>query len=387
MFSLIKKKREVTALGIRKIIGNSPIKSVWFIGNGFDRACGLNTGYSDFFDKYVSIESQDDDIIKFKERIKNERELWVDLEIRLAKITKDYGKDVDTFLKCFEDLHTHLDEYLKDVEKKAKHEDYAKVHEEYEKLYNNYFENIDIETTVFVVMNYTDNFENFIKTKFSGHTEYFYRARIIYVHGNLSKGKNILGEGGTVLGIGDPTQIGNLYFIRQSEFRQKFIKSQITDTYSQIENYFLYQGRDKIGELDVNIFGCSMGVSDNAFWNMIFGRNIIKIILYQFVWGYKAYCKKLPKITLYNYTSDKAIKEFDNFSDTDKKIFGNYKTCRKATLMTACLNMTNFIPTYLYFLGPILRLFPPTSNWLLKTVVHKINNVVEFVETNDNQRP
>lgn len=404
MLNLIPRKREVKALGIRKMIGNSPIKSVWFIGNGFDSACKLKTSYIDFFgikrkkdgtidfeengcpkinnDGYLSIKTSDkDDIIEFKKKIKKdirpEKNLWADVEIRLAEITKDYGKDIDTFLQCFDDLHTHLNKYLKDVEKKAKHEDFEKVCEEYEKIYNNYFKKIDIETTVFVVLNYTDNFENFIKTKFPGHTEYFYCARIIYIHGNLSKNE-------TVLGVGDPSHIKNPYFKYNQNFRNKFLKYQITDKYTQVEHYFIFQGRHKISKLNVNIFGCSMGQSDNAFWHLIFGRGLFKKFATLLVYGFKAYNKKLPKITLYNYTSDKAIKEFENFSEKDKQIFGNsYKSSRKLALMTECFNMTNFIPIYFYFLWLILKLFPATSNWMIKIFICKLNNVVDFVETNN----
>ena len=49
MFNFIKEKR-YTALKIRKAMENSHIKSVWFIGNGFDLAHGLETSYKHFID-------------------------------------------------------------------------------------------------------------------------------------------------------------------------------------------------------------------------------------------------------------------------------------------------------------------------------------------------
>ena len=380
MFGIIQGKREMKALGIGKMIGNSPIKSVWFIGNGFDIYCGLKTQYSQFLNKYLLIKSEDSDIDKFKRLIENEIDLWSDVEIRIAKITNnnDYRKDINTFLKCFDDLHSHLNKYLKEVETNAKNENCDEVYEKYNKLYKKYFNDIDIETTMFVVLNYTDNFENFIKKKFSGHTEYFYKARIIYVHGNLS-------EGETIFGIGHPSQIKNRYFRKQSHFREKIIKIVAANLkYLGVYKYFVYPGRKGISKLNVNIFGCSMGQSDSAFWHEIFGRSIIKKIFTLFAYGSNVYSKKLPKITLYNYTSNESIEEFNNFPEDFRQIFdNNYKTSRKAKLMIECLNITNFIPTYVYFIGPVLNLFTLTRNWLLKKIIRKIDNAIAFIETNE----
>ena len=404
-----------TIRGIRKITPNSPIKSVWFIGNGFDLACGLKTGYPDFFgilrdekgsfvfadgcpviqkDGYLSDKPYDNpEIIKFKKQIKEEikpdKNLWADIEIRLGQITKCYDKNEDgikNFLDCFNDLHTHLNEYLKKIEENSINS--KDVKKRWYDIYKKCFKNVNIETTVFLIMNYTDNFEKFLKEIYSdyGYTEDFIISRLVYVHGKLSKNN-------TVFGVGSPMHIGNNYFMFKPNFREKFVKTLITNSYSRLNLHNLDLLDIKSKGLNVNIFGCSMGESDTMFWGMIFNMSIFEKITFRFMFGIKKICS--PKITLYNRVFEnkkdyeEKLKYFnDNLSEVRKwmynkdMLFERYANfSSKIKFMLPCV--LDFTPFYFYFLTLVLKLFGQniTPKWMYKMLTRKIDNEVELVNT------
>ena len=58
---------------------------LFIIGNGLDIAMGLKTSYQGFFSHYLSIPSEDNDIITMKHDIqKHQYPTWADLEMGLV---------------------------------------------------------------------------------------------------------------------------------------------------------------------------------------------------------------------------------------------------------------------------------------------------------------
>jgi hypothetical protein len=119
------------------------------------------------------------------------------------------------------------------------------------------FDNVDLNNTVFVVLNYTNHFEQFIRCIKSDEN-----FAIVYLHGTAE-------DGNTVFGVGDEMQIFNPDFAKEPTIARRLIKDEITSgvcgvAYEDFENFItnnLLFARDVI-----NIFGCSMGESDNSLW-------------------------------------------------------------------------------------------------------------------------
>ena len=93
----------------------------FLIGNGFDLACGLKTGYDDFYKWYLEQESENENISQFKKEIQkdikhneSEARTWADLEIGLATHTKRFtSSGVHGFyLERLDDISEKLAQYL-----------------------------------------------------------------------------------------------------------------------------------------------------------------------------------------------------------------------------------------------------------------------------------
>ena len=90
----------------------------FLLGNGFDRALGLRTSYSHFYEEYCGVKSGVELIDKFRKTIDDdikkedgqEEKLWSDAELGLAKVTANYS--LADFVTCCEDIHDRLTEYL-----------------------------------------------------------------------------------------------------------------------------------------------------------------------------------------------------------------------------------------------------------------------------------
>jgi len=289
------------------------IDTLWIIGNGFDIASGLKTKYADFIEWYRYLPSINDHIHKFKEKINDDEKGWANLELKLGEITSDYDEDINTFEQCFDDLRQKLNEYL---EKESKeHANYSKI--------DKYFNNITIDTTAFVILNYTQNFENYIRSRYKEkHIFNFF-----YPHGNIFDNNY---ANMTVLGVGEPEHIKNPFFRDNEAFKIKFIKVKMTDWYANtdIERLFM----DKVlssQKLLVNVFGCSVGEVDAYFWAHIFkGRSDNDIVflpekLYNCWHGIGK--QAIHKVVFYNYKLGDTVftNEEDKSSfDTDyKKLF------------------------------------------------------------------
>jgi hypothetical protein len=301
-------------------------KNLWIIGNGFDRSCGLETSYVQFLEWYKQASNElwaeayklkenkkhsqfiknihplaevfnesmqvnrdtlfsldyyinhyDESVIKkFKELIHEKKEIitWTDLELKLGEISKNFFfDDSDVFGMCMDDLHLALNKYLFEVDQKAEKDG--------TRLFNSIDENrftvlrdIDIDSTVFIVLNYTKNFERFLRNQNPNKP-----PNIVYLHGTVE-------DGNTVLGLGSETQIFNFAFAKNPMVIQRILKTDITKgihnvPYEDFRNFLQsnFYTRDKI-----NIFGCSIGASDAYLWFTILVRfwqdDTVKINIY-----------------------------------------------------------------------------------------------------------
>lgn len=89
----------------------------FLIGNGFDLNLGLDTLYSDFVNHYKNLETDDEDLRKFRKHINENEELWSNAEWELGQYTNELGKgEASIFTKCQSDFCVNLAEYLEKQE-------------------------------------------------------------------------------------------------------------------------------------------------------------------------------------------------------------------------------------------------------------------------------
>lgn len=81
----------------------------FLIGNGFDLNLKLNTRYSDFYKYYIKNDPKD----LLSKSIKEDYEIWSDLEVGLGEFLKDIGENqIEEFLDSKSTLEKMLSEYL-----------------------------------------------------------------------------------------------------------------------------------------------------------------------------------------------------------------------------------------------------------------------------------
>lgn len=71
---------------MRQSVFNSNCDHVLIIGNGFDKNCGLKTGYQDIYNEYINTSSESKVIAEFKKTISNNYENWSDFELGICPL-------------------------------------------------------------------------------------------------------------------------------------------------------------------------------------------------------------------------------------------------------------------------------------------------------------
>ncbi len=94
----------------------------FILGNGFDIAIGLKSGYMDFYKWYIEQPDKSADEKEMKSSInkyvKGEIDTWADFEIALGQYTKHFS-DADRFSACFLNAKDALQRYLNEEYSKA----------------------------------------------------------------------------------------------------------------------------------------------------------------------------------------------------------------------------------------------------------------------------
>lgn len=265
----------------------------FLIGNGFDRALGLKTGYAHFYEWYCEKKSESDVIDGFRKSIdedikctdENAVKLWSDAELGLAKVTEKYG--IDDFVACCEDMHDMLTEYLTDQDKRFSDtgENFAQIVQTFSsqlkefqqdmkpteqqlftKLRN---DNRDYDSLINIItLNYTGTCDKIHKAlsakplvswtaRNSAH--YMKMGKLIHAHGYV--------DNFPILGVCNPELIANQQYLDNPAFRALMIKQESIkaigetwrdDTFSLINNSNI-----------ICIFGASLGESDSDYWRHI----------------------------------------------------------------------------------------------------------------------
>lgn len=252
---------------------------LFIIGNGFDINLEMETQYSEFYKYYNSIDSQDPSINILKDSIKNHIKDWADLESRFGKHTANLDS-VDEFDKVFADIREKLGNYLIMQENKF---DFNSV--DRQKFLTNlafpekFLENsdrIEVETyksnwksyqwlTNIITLNYTKTIEKILGQKNKNikigihDRQDIILQEIKHVHGYV--------DSKMIIGVNDVSQISNTNFKKEKNIINALVKDACNSAHKHnIEK----QCKKLVSSANlICIFGSSIGVTDNLWWELI----------------------------------------------------------------------------------------------------------------------
>lgn len=282
----------------------------FLIGNGFDRALGLRTSYSHFYEEYCGLKSGVELIDKFRKTIdddikkedEQEEKLWSDAELGLAKVTANYT--LADFVTCCEDMHDRLTEYLEKQDAK-----FPQTDEQFEeivrllsshivefqqdlmpteqKLFVKIRDDDKINDTLInlVTLNYTSTCDKVFKAlsqktlaswNSNRGVKTMKMGRLVHAHGYV--------DNFPILGVCNPDLIEKKEYLNDPAFRALMIKKESIsvvgqtwreDTYSAINNSSI-----------ICVFGASLGKSDSDYWEQIAkwlkGAESRRLIIFKF---------------------------------------------------------------------------------------------------------
>ena len=248
---------------------------LFFIGNGFDKAQGLNTSYQDFY-KFLKTQKSRSQL---EERIKNEIRSDYDLEEGLGKYSAKFT-DADTFLDVLKIMNGRLKEYLLQENNRLASMALSRqklvndlfypersLEEKQRSLYRSFMNTHQGNVFISCVsLNYTTTFEyvlnyqpNLFFGKVNNGMENTYFNSLIHLHGTLDEM--------ILLGVNDVSQISNVSFRNNTNIIENFVKPEINNGCENMRN-------ERVSDLIKNahlivLFGVSIGLTDQQWWDAI----------------------------------------------------------------------------------------------------------------------
>lgn len=245
---------------------------LYIIGNGLDIAHHMKTSYQDFFQYYLSLSTDDKDLLAMKKDIDSHRyETWADLEIGMGLYSSHCFKK-DVFLKCLDDIKTNLKEYLSKESEKIPYYTVSSrfgflnpglfLDPEPRDTYDRWIRGFQLGTVIDVMtFNYTSTLEYLLGFKGTpiGLNSTIQLRSILHVHGTL--------ENMMVMGVNDSSQISNLGFNTDLDVMEDFVKPEYNDACMNNKNNICEM---LINNADMIVFyGTSLGKSDDKWWKLI----------------------------------------------------------------------------------------------------------------------
>ena len=244
------------------------IDSVLIIGNGFDKSCGLKTGYHDVYKEYIVTPSRNSVIEDFKNNISKDIDKWSDFELEMSLYARSFNSE-DSFIECLDDFNGFMHKYLKDIQF-AFYQEWNKVHSHYSvissfvdsmnSLGHGITHNIDnllnskripnINSIGVISFNYTDVFDTLLDFSY----DKSFHHKPVHVHG-------LLGDD-TVLGMDRIEQLDVNYSI-SDRFKRHFIKPYFNSEY---DSERVNTAANWIAAANsIFVYGASLGESD-LYW-------------------------------------------------------------------------------------------------------------------------
>ena len=282
---------------------------VYLIGNGFDRNLDLNTDYPSFYNYYIVQKSNSPAITDLKKEIRSDYKNWADLEDALGKYLKNVVREADA-KAIHKDLLEHLQEYIfkenslfnpkSDYRNKFFTELFSPIKSlrknQRDKLTNGVLRTNQARALYIITFNYTDTIEKLLNYKdkpiiaFSYGYNHSTLVEIEHAHGFCNPDK-----GRMALGLDNPSQICNEAFSKSQNICYRFVKPTFNDLNGEEHHMKCLHW---INSADfICIFGMSIGISDQTWWNAI-GKRLLTsnaILLYFYYPGFELRNNNAPE--------------------------------------------------------------------------------------------
>lgn len=257
---------------------------VYILGNGFDKAQEMATGYPDFYKHLQTNITGGSRLLNLmKEKINENQILWSDMEERLGAFTSESDK-ADEFADFYFELNDLLQKYLEDENEKFLptkgfkekfYLDFTQVSKYLGPLDKNRFgdfvraNGFSVAANIYVItLNYTNTLEKILGLSTSTSKNFGggnVLQDIIHVHGQL--GNSI------IIGVDNVEQMKNLEFRNNEDIKDLMIKIQSNQVMKETRHI---QCEDFINKANLIIlFGVSLGDTDARWWRII-GNNLVK---------------------------------------------------------------------------------------------------------------
>lgn len=258
---------------------------LYILGNGFDKAQGMATGYPEFY-KYLQDNVPNSSVLldRMKKEINEKQELWSDMEECLGAFTAECD-NADEFDDFYFELNEHLQSYLTSENDKFLPTDKLKTKFQSDftivgkylgaldkDRYNVFFRTNGLTSSKdisVITLNYTSTLEKILSLGDTVTAKSFRTGvnlhNIIHVHGRL--GSSI------IIGVDNEEQMKNEEFRNNDDIKDLMIKIQ--------SNRVMKETRHMQCEALINsahtivLFGVSLGDTDAHWWKII-GDNLVK---------------------------------------------------------------------------------------------------------------
>lgn len=261
----------------------------FLLGNGFDQAIGLKTGYGSFYESYLKQDNDSNDSIEvtllkntLRTELNNPNSKWSDFEYALGQFTAILP-DKHQFINCFQSARQSLIEYIrKDYIEKSRDDDFLKSAAHCLVTFSNDSDNdltednkskYEIPQEVDIVFNcisfnytpvLTEGKEELISSANSisrsdrGSSRYQI-GNVINVHGTLNDFP--------IFGVDNVLQIANESFRDDPEIVRMMVKGEIDKKLGR-------DWRDKALEIidksdNIYVYGTSLGETDEFWWKAL----------------------------------------------------------------------------------------------------------------------
>lgn len=259
----------------------------YILGNGFDLAIKLKTGYKHFYEWYEEKPDETEEISLLKKTIREQidkgNDKWADFEYALGQFTALVA-DKEKYIACFKCARESLIEYLKKAysEGKEKNKDFLlsatykivdrsqNSDEDLSEEDKTNFETPKNVDTVFncISFNYTPVFDEGKKDLLSnarGFSNSYNRpsryeiGEVLNVHGTLNDYP--------ILGVDNKTQIANKDFREDMEIVEMMVKGEVD---KKLGRNWRNSALEIIRKSDkIYIYGTSLGETDEFWWKII----------------------------------------------------------------------------------------------------------------------
>ncbi len=282
---------------------------VYLIGNGFDRNLNLKTGYKSFYKYYMQQGTSIPAIKQLKSEIDSNLENWADMEEALGKYLKKVTSDEDA-KSIHNDLLEHLQKYIYaensrfNPQNSYRSDFFAELfypikslrRNQQTKLTNGVLRTNQTRDLYIITFNYTETIEKLLNYKGESATAFSYGSNISrlieieHIHGYCDPDK-----GRMALGLDNESQIHNPILSSSKSVCYRYLKPTYNSLFGE-EHHRKCLRWINVANFIV-IFGMSIGISDQTWWNAI-GKRLLTsdaILLYFYHEGFELHNNNAPE--------------------------------------------------------------------------------------------